>query len=91
MVPLRDRLRALEQELPVVSGTGVAGATGGSLTARETEVLRLLSDGLSNRLIAERLTITVGTVGDHVASILRRAGAANRSEAAVFAVRQGLG
>ena len=60
------------------------------LTSREREVLQLIAEGYSNQKIAEELFISVKTVGNHVGSILNRTGAANRSEAAAYAVRRGL-
>lgn len=51
------------------------------LTRRESEIMQLLSNGDSNRLLARRLSITEGTAKCHVTSILRKLGAANRAEA----------
>jgi DNA-binding CsgD family transcriptional regulator len=51
------------------------------LTPRELEVLRLIADGLSNPAIAERLTISVGTVKAHTASIYSKLGTSNRVQA----------
>jgi DNA-binding NarL/FixJ family response regulator len=53
-----------------------------SLTAREAEVLRLLADGLTDREIAESLTISPRTVETHVSAILHKLGARNRADAA---------
>ena len=53
----------------------------GSLTPRELEVLRLIAEGLSNPAIAERLTISVGTVKAHTASIYSKLGVNNRVQA----------
>ncbi len=53
-----------------------------TLSSREREVLRLLADGLTDREIAEALTLSPRTVETHVGSILRKLGARNRSEAA---------
>ena len=60
------------------------------LTQREVEVLRLLALGRNNREIAEELVISLRTVAHHVTSILTKTGAANRTEAAAYAARQGL-
>jgi DNA-binding NarL/FixJ family response regulator len=60
------------------------------LTARETEVLALLSQGLSNKLIARRLQISEHTVKFHVASIFTKLGAASRTEAVSRGARSGL-
>jgi DNA-binding NarL/FixJ family response regulator len=60
------------------------------LTLRETEVLRLLADGLANKQIAARLDIGVETVKCHVGSILDKLNVATRTQAAVAARRRGL-
>lgn len=60
------------------------------LTNRELEVLRLIADGLSNAIIAERLVITEGTVKTHVNSLLSKMHVADRTQAAVLAWRVGL-
>ena len=61
-----------------------------TLTARETDVLDLLAQGLSNKAIAARLGISDQTVKFHVASIGGKLGAANRTDAVRLAVRRGL-
>ena len=53
----------------------------GLLTRREQEVLKLMVEGAQNRQVADQLVISPGTVKSHVARILRKLGAANRSEA----------
>jgi DNA-binding NarL/FixJ family response regulator len=60
------------------------------LTPREREVLDLVSHGLSNRQIAERLAISEHTVKFHVASICGKLGAASRTDAVSRGVRRGL-
>ncbi|MEV0639914.1 response regulator transcription factor [Streptomyces sp. NPDC050619] len=60
------------------------------LTCRETAVLRLLAQGLPNRLIARRLEISEKTVRNHLSSVYLKIGAADRTQAALFAQRMGL-
>jgi DNA-binding NarL/FixJ family response regulator len=60
-----------------------------ALTAREREVLRLLSEGRSNREIAAALFIAPKTASVHVSNILGKLGAASRTEAAAIAYREG--
>ncbi len=60
------------------------------LTRRESEVLRQLAHGLTNKEIAQALGISYETVKEHVQHILRKVGVADRTQAAVWAVRQGL-
>lgn len=60
------------------------------LTAREVEVLQLLAQGLSNKVIGDRLGITEHTAKFHVNSIMGKLGAQTRTEAVVHAVRVGL-
>lgn len=61
-----------------------------ALTGRETDVLELVAEGLSNKEIGERLGISDQTVKFHVASIAGKLGAANRTDAVRRAVRAGL-
>jgi DNA-binding CsgD family transcriptional regulator/tetratricopeptide (TPR) repeat protein len=60
------------------------------LSQRETEVLRLVAAGKSNREIADALCISLNTVATHVRNILTKTGTANRTEAAAYALRCGL-
>jgi DNA-binding CsgD family transcriptional regulator/tetratricopeptide (TPR) repeat protein len=65
-------------------------ANPGGLTDRELEVLTLVSAGLKNAEIADRLFLSEKTVGHHVSAILRKLGARTRSEASAEAVRLGI-
>ena len=60
------------------------------LTQRESEVLRYLVQGLTNKEIAGVLQISYETVKEHVQHILRKVGVSDRTQAAVWAVRNGL-
>ncbi len=60
------------------------------LSSRELEVLDLVAEGLSNKLIAHRLNISEHTVKTHVASIFAKLGASSRTEAVSQAIRRGL-
>lgn len=72
------------------SGTPLATAVPETLTPRELEVLARVAQGLPNKEIAERLSITQRTVKFHVSSIMGKLGAGNRTEAVALAVQQGL-
>jgi NarL family two-component system response regulator LiaR len=61
-----------------------------ALTAREMEVLRLIAQGLSNQEIADRISVSEPTVRAHVSRILGKLHLASRTQAALFAVREGL-
>lgn len=60
------------------------------LTRRESEILELVADGLSNKEIANELSITEGTVKNHVHNALEKLHLSNRVQAAAYAVRKGL-
>jgi len=60
------------------------------LTQRETQVLRHVALGLSNKEIGKSLEISVETVKEHVQNILRKISVSDRTQAAVWAVRKGL-
>lgn len=61
------------------------------LTPRESQVLRLIAMGLSNQEIADSLEISVETVKEHVQNMLRKMSLNDRTQAAVWAIRHGLG
>src|SRR3989440_2722226 len=83
-VAFADRLY---EQRPVV---GTAGTLEEPLTVREREVLELVSQGLSNKLIARRLQISEHTVKFHISSISTKLGASSRTEAVSRGVRRGL-
>jgi len=60
------------------------------ITSRETEVLRMLAEGLVNKEIAARLGISEHTVKFHISSILDKLGASTRTEAVTIGIRRGL-
>lgn len=61
------------------------------LTEREVDVLRLIARGLNNPEIAARLSLSEGTVRNHVSAILTKLDVADRTQAAVIAIQHGLG
>jgi two-component system, NarL family, response regulator LiaR len=65
------------------SGPGTASP---ALTARETDVLRLIARGLPNKQIASQLGLGLRTVESHVSSLLGKLGVSSRTEAALYAV-----
>jgi two-component system nitrate/nitrite response regulator NarL len=92
-------VRAVAEGLLVLDGAAAASAlrpappvaaTVEPLTPREQEVLQLLAQGLSNKLIASRLGISDHTVKFHVNAILGKLGAQSRTEAIAHAARLGL-
>lgn len=88
---LREMKKAAERDpaaartLPPEAPDGLA-----ALTDREKEVLALLGQGCSNKEIAEALTITEGTVKNHVSNLIAKLELRDRTQAAVFAVRHSL-
>lgn len=76
---------------PVPANSNGAPTKGrGELTEREKQVVQLLSEGLSNKLIADRLGISDHTAKFHVNGVMMKLGASTRTEAVVEAMRRGL-
>jgi DNA-binding NarL/FixJ family response regulator len=84
---IEGRLRAMGERAP--SRRSRAAGPGG-LTARETEVLGLVADGLTNRAIAEALVLSENTVIRHVANIFAKLGVNSRAAAVAVAAERGL-
>ena len=84
LYPDAVRKLALAAYRPPARGSGPA------LTRRETEVLVLMAKGLSNAAVAERLVLGTETVRTHVAALLRKLGAHDRTQAVVLAYEAGL-
>ncbi len=72
-----------------LTGGEASKAADSPLTVRETEVLRLVADGVGNNEIADRLHIGLGTVKGHIRDILEKLAASDRTQAAVVALRRG--
>ena len=82
MPTLLARVRAL--------GAPTGAALPDGLSPREAQILNLVAEGLSNRQLGSRLSISEHTAANHVRNILRKTGCANRTEAATYAHRTGL-
>jgi DNA-binding CsgD family transcriptional regulator len=85
MRPLLERIAVLREAIETRPSVPTTYPDG--LTQREVEVLRLIALGRNNREVAEELVISLRTVAHHVTSILTKTGAANRTEAARYAIR----
>jgi len=81
----------LAAAVPVAQEGAFAAASlaGEALTPREREILQLMAEGLQNKQIASRLSISQHTVKFHVASVLAKLGAASRTEAVTLGARRG--
>jgi signal transduction histidine kinase/DNA-binding NarL/FixJ family response regulator len=86
---LAQAVLAASRGQAVLSGAALSylhpGSADAGLTGREREVRSLIEDGLPDKLIAQRLTISVKTVEKHVGAVLRKTGARNRTELAGLA------
>jgi DNA-binding NarL/FixJ family response regulator len=83
----REKLRRVSSSIATM-GDGNQGDV--TLTKRERDVLLLLANGQTNRQIAEQLSISAETVKEHVKHLLTKIGVADRTQAAVWAVRHGM-
>ena len=77
-------------ELVTVVPSSMATPTAVGLTDRETQVLLLMADGLSNRDIAARLVVTEATIKTHVGNVFAKLNVADRASAVAWAFRSGL-
>ncbi|HET8911023.1 MAG TPA: response regulator transcription factor [Ktedonobacteraceae bacterium] len=75
---------------PAMLASSALAETDESLTAREREVLELVSQGLSNKLIARQLQISEHTVKFHISSIATKLGATSRTDSVRLGLRRGL-
>ena len=80
---------AQKQLLEQVSGPG-GSASRPALTPRESDVLRLIAKGMSNKEIGSSLDLTEGTVKGYVSAVLEKLGVADRTQAALFALKHGM-
>jgi DNA-binding NarL/FixJ family response regulator len=72
------------------AGSAVGDGAPDGLSPREVQILALVARGLSNREIGRAVFISEHTAANHIRSILRKTGCANRTEATSYAYRQGL-
>ena len=90
MGPVGGQLIQLQEGALASSSASPGSGQPAGLSQRETEVIRLIAAGKTDREIANELIIAVRTVTTHVGNILNKTGSANRAEAASFATRHGL-
>ncbi len=69
---------------------GTSKQTGGHLTPRQIEILKLVAEGYTNEMIAECLSIVLGTVKNHVKEICRRLGARSRTHSVTLGIRRNI-
>ncbi|MGN6866994.1 MAG: ATP-binding protein [Solirubrobacteraceae bacterium] len=83
-------MRALRSRIRAIGAPPTRAAPPDQLSAREVQILQLVARGLSNRQIGLELFISEHTAANHIRSILRKTGCANRTEAASYAHRHAL-
>lgn len=77
--------------IDMVINNGNESSPFGELTERETDILKALAEGLSNRAIAEKLVVSENTVKKHICNILEKLELQDRTQAALLAYSHGLG
>jgi DNA-binding NarL/FixJ family response regulator len=91
---LENAVRAVGRGSPylceVAASLVATSLTRTPLTMRESEILRLIGSGMSNKMVASELNIALGTVKAHVRTILDKLGARSRTQAIVIAAQRGL-
>lgn len=87
LVSLENRAQATLNEL---NGNATLANHCAGLSQRETEVLQLVANGLTNKEIAQLLFRSENTIANHIRHILEKTGASNRAEAVAFATREGI-
>ena len=85
-----ERAAALRRTVGMMANRVMNDDGDSPLTPRESQVLTQIAHGLSNKEIAEVLAISVETVKEHVQNLLRKLAVNDRTQAAVWAIRQGL-
>jgi non-specific serine/threonine protein kinase len=85
-----DEALELARDIEAPAETSQETAPLGGLSRRETEVIRLLTEGMSNAEIAASLSISPHTAANHVTNIMNKLGVDSRTAAATWAVRQGI-
>jgi pimeloyl-ACP methyl ester carboxylesterase/DNA-binding CsgD family transcriptional regulator len=88
--PAPDNARARQEDGGMPSSSVVQNGKGPALSNRESQVLALLSEGMTNPQIAEVLVLSPATVSRHVHNLLNKLGMNRRAEAAAYAARYGI-
>jgi DNA-binding NarL/FixJ family response regulator len=95
--PPEDLIRAIEAASagesyvdPALSGTMVLEEQDRRLSARQSEILQMLADGIQTDAVASRLGLSTETVRTHTKRILAKLGASTRTQAVAIAIRHGL-